>query len=57
MPDINTVLADILTAQNDAYAVAGTPSLSAQLATAQAEGHDADRAGHGPPSRDRASQD
>ena len=37
MADINTVIADILVAQNDAYAVAGTESLSAQLATAQSQ--------------------
>lgn len=37
MADINTVIADILVAQNDAYAVAGTESLSAQLAAAQAQ--------------------
>lgn len=37
MADINTVIADIETAQNDAYAVAGTPSLRAQLTAAQAE--------------------
>lgn len=37
MADINTVIADILVAQNDAYAVAGTESLSAQLAAAQSQ--------------------
>lgn len=37
MADINTVIDDILVAQNDAYAVAGTTSLSAQLAAVQSQ--------------------